>query len=81
LLAQYTVQEGRRFTTEGRICNKEIRRKNRVCLKYFSPTINQKWVSKNAEPTNMKGRSVERDNIKVSSRKRKKKGHNWICLV
>ena len=56
--------------------NKE-KKNTRVCLKYFSPTINQRWVSKHAEPTNLKGRSGEQDNIKVSSRKK----HNWICLV
>jgi len=57
--------------------NKE-KKNNRICLKYFSPTINQMWGSKHAEPTNLKGRSGEQDNIKVSS---EKKGRNWICLV
>jgi hypothetical protein len=57
--------------------NKE-KKNNRLCLKYFSTTISQKWVSKHAEHTNLKGSSGEQDNIKVSSRK---KGHNWICLV
>jgi hypothetical protein len=52
--------------------NKE-KKNNRVYLKYFSPTINQRWVSKHAEPTNLKSKSGEQVNIKVSSRK---EGHN-----
>jgi len=50
--------------------NKE-KKNNRVCLKYFSPTINHRWISKHAEPTNVKDRSGEQDNIKVSSRKKR----------
>jgi len=49
--------------------NKE-KKNNRVCLKHFSPTINQRWFSKHAEPTNLKCRSGKQGNIKVSSRKK-----------
>jgi hypothetical protein len=54
------------------------KKNNRVCLKYISPTIYQMWFSNHAEPTNLKGRSREQDNIKMSLRK---KEHNWIGLV